>query len=152
MLGYCRAFSFQSYLNPSLLRRQPLIGAHRPLTSFGSGVPSASTFFGSLVDADGAALKRLINEPHQWITETSFRGSLFFITVILSIFWPLFVDEIPILPCLSIKTAYFEDSANSELALVKLIELFNHSSIAITKRYLGLRQEEILETYDCLTF
>ena len=24
--------------------------------------------------------------------------------------------------------------------------------ISITKRYLGLRQEEILETYDCLSF
>lgn len=24
--------------------------------------------------------------------------------------------------------------------------------LVITKRYLGLRQEEILETYDCLTF
>ena len=43
-------------------------------------------------------------------------------------------------------------SENSELALVKLMELFNHSSIAITKRYLGVRQEEILETYDCLIF
>ena len=40
----------------------------------------------------------------------------------------------------------------AELALVKLMELFNHSSIAITKRYLGLRQEEILETYDVLSF
>ena len=46
----------------------------------------------------------------------------------------------------------FESSDNAELALVKLMELFNHSSIAITKRYLGLRQEEILEAYDCLTF
>ena len=36
--------------------------------------------------------------------------------------------------------------------LVKLMELFNHSSVSITKRYLGLRQEEILETYDCLSF
>ena len=44
------------------------------------------------------------------------------------------------------------NSENSELALVKLMELFNHSSLAITKRYLGLRQEEILETYDCLRF
>ena len=46
----------------------------------------------------------------------------------------------------------FESSDNAELALVKLMELFNHSSVAITKRYLGLRQEEILETYDCLSF
>ena len=34
----------------------------------------------------------------------------------------------------------------------KLMELFNHSSVAITKRYLGLRQEELLNTYDCLSF
>ena len=46
----------------------------------------------------------------------------------------------------------FESSDNAELALVKLMELFNHSSVAITKRYLGLRQEEILETYDMLSF
>ena len=46
----------------------------------------------------------------------------------------------------------FESSDNAELALVKLMELFNHSSVSITKRYLGLRQEEILETYDCLSF
>lgn len=41
---------------------------------------------------------------------------------------------------------------NAEVALIRLMELFNHSSIAITKRYLGLRQEELLETYDLLTF
>ena len=46
----------------------------------------------------------------------------------------------------------FESSDNAELALVKLMELFNHSNVSITKRYLGLRQEEILETYDCLSF
>ena len=50
------------------------------------------------------------------------------------------------------RQVYNMNSENSELALVKLMELFNHSSIAITKRYLGLRQEEILQTYDCLTF
>lgn len=41
---------------------------------------------------------------------------------------------------------------NAEIALIKLMELFNHSSLAITKRYLGLRQEELLETYDLLDF
>ena len=50
------------------------------------------------------------------------------------------------------RQVYNMNSENSELALVKLMELFNHSSVTITKRYLGLRQEEILETYDCLTF
>ena len=50
------------------------------------------------------------------------------------------------------RQVYNMNSDNSELALVKLMELFNHSSVAITKRYLGLRQEEILETYDCLSF
>ena len=50
------------------------------------------------------------------------------------------------------RQVYNMNSENSELALVKLMELFNHSSLAITKRYLGLRQEEILETYDCLSF
>jgi integrase len=50
------------------------------------------------------------------------------------------------------RQVYNMNNENSELALVKLMELFNHSSVVITKRYLGLRQEEILETYDCLSF
>lgn len=41
---------------------------------------------------------------------------------------------------------------NAEVALIKLMELFNHSSLAITKRYLGLRQQELMETYDLLNF
>ena len=50
------------------------------------------------------------------------------------------------------RQVYTMNSDNSELALVKLMELFNHSSVSITKRYLGLRQEELLNTYDCLSF
>ena len=50
------------------------------------------------------------------------------------------------------RQVYNMNSDNSEFTLVKLMELFNHSSVAITKRYLGLRQEEILQTYDCLSF
>ena len=50
------------------------------------------------------------------------------------------------------RQVYTMSGENAELALVKLMELFNHSSVAITKRYLGLRQEEILETYDVLSF
>lgn len=41
---------------------------------------------------------------------------------------------------------------NSEMALIKLSELFNHSSPMITRRYLGLRHEELMDVYDNLTF
>ena len=50
------------------------------------------------------------------------------------------------------RQVYTMNDNNAELALVKLMELFNHSNVAITKRYLGLRQEEILQTYDSLSF
>ena len=40
----------------------------------------------------------------------------------------------------------------SEMALIKLAELFNHSTPQITRRYLGLRREELLEVYDGLYF
>ena len=41
---------------------------------------------------------------------------------------------------------------NSEMAVIKLAEIFNHSSTAITRRYLGLRQQELREVYDTLSF
>ena len=47
---------------------------------------------------------------------------------------------------------YEKAYSNGEMALVMLSELFNHSNIAITKRYLGLRKEEILHCYDLLEF
>ena len=40
----------------------------------------------------------------------------------------------------------------AEMALIKLSELYNHSSPQITRRYLGLRQEELGEVYDSLSF
>ena len=42
--------------------------------------------------------------------------------------------------------------ASAELALVKLSHLFNHSNPAITRRYLGIAKEELMQTYDVLTF
>lgn len=42
--------------------------------------------------------------------------------------------------------------SNAELALVKLSHLFNHSNPAVTRRYLGISQEELMQTYDILSF
>ena len=38
------------------------------------------------------------------------------------------------------------------MTFVTLTELFNHFNIAITKRYLGIRKDEILRCYDLLDF
>ncbi len=40
--------------------------------------------------------------------------------------------------------------ANSEIALIKLSDIFQHSSVKITRIYLGLRKEELMDTYDQL--
>ena len=42
--------------------------------------------------------------------------------------------------------------ADAEMALIRLSELYNHSSVQVSRRYLGLRQEELGEVYDSLQF
>ena len=41
---------------------------------------------------------------------------------------------------------------NANMALMRLSELFNHSTVSVTKIYLGIREKELLETYDLLDF
>ena len=41
---------------------------------------------------------------------------------------------------------------NANMALIKLSEIFNHSNVSVTKIYLGIREKELLETYDLLDF
>jgi len=41
----------------------------------------------------------------------------------------------------------YENNFRSEHSLILLSDILNHSSIAITRRYLGLRQEEIADVY-----
>ena len=44
----------------------------------------------------------------------------------------------------------FENNNESEKSLTYLSELFNHSSVATTRKYLGVRQEELNDIYDNL--
>ena len=50
------------------------------------------------------------------------------------------------------RKVYESSGENANLALIKLSEIFNHSNISITKIYLGIREKELLETYDLLDF
>jgi integrase len=45
-----------------------------------------------------------------------------------------------------------KSGVNAELSLVKLSQLFNHSNVATTRRYLGIAKEEMMQTYDLLGF
>ena len=48
------------------------------------------------------------------------------------------------------RKVYESSGENANMALIKLSEIFNHSNISITKIYLGIREKELLETYDLL--
>jgi integrase len=50
------------------------------------------------------------------------------------------------------REVFSKAGTNAELALVKLSQLFNHSSVMVTRRYLGISREELMQTYDALTF
>ena len=53
------------------------------------------------------------------------------------------------------RKVYESSGENANMALIKLSEIFNHSNISITKIYLGIREKELLETYErmiCLIF
>lgn len=50
------------------------------------------------------------------------------------------------------REVFTRSGSNAELSLVRLSQLFNHSNPAITRRYLGISQKELLETYDILSF
>lgn len=47
---------------------------------------------------------------------------------------------------------FSRSGANAEISIVKLSELFNHSNPAVTRRYLGISKQELLATYDLLSF
>lgn len=46
----------------------------------------------------------------------------------------------------------YEMSEDREYALIKLSTVLNHSNAAITRRYLGIKREEILDCYKVLRF
>ena len=46
----------------------------------------------------------------------------------------------------------YDMSEDREYALVKLSTVLNHSNCAITRRYLGIKREEILNCYNLLSF
>ncbi|MGD0340495.1 MAG: tyrosine-type recombinase/integrase [Bacteroidales bacterium] len=115
-----------------------------------------------------AQLKRHISDCHQKIRPrttdefifTSQKGSVYSvqrINVILKDLRTKYNLKIKNFSSHSLRKSFgreiFNRSAeNAELAIVKLSQLFNHGNPAITRRYLGISQKELMDTYDVLSF
>jgi integrase len=50
------------------------------------------------------------------------------------------------------REVFSQSGTNAELSLIKLSQIFNHSSVMVTRRYLGITRDELLSTYDTLQF
>jgi integrase len=50
------------------------------------------------------------------------------------------------------KRVYTMAGTNSEDALVRLSEMLGHSSTGITRKYIGLTQQVMMDTYDMLSY
>jgi len=50
------------------------------------------------------------------------------------------------------REVFSKSGTNAELSLMKLSQFFNHSSVMVTRRYLGITKHELLETYATLSF
>jgi len=50
------------------------------------------------------------------------------------------------------REVFNQSEKNSELALIKLSQIFGHSNPSVTKVYLGITKQEIMDTYDLLSF
>lgn len=50
------------------------------------------------------------------------------------------------------REVFNQSEKNSELALIKLSQIFGHSNPSVTKIYLGITKQEIMDTYDLLSF
>ncbi len=113
----------------------------------------------SFVNSSGEKIENEYRYPNDYIF-TSQKGSVYSVQRINVVF-----KEIRVKYSLKIKNfsthscrksfgraVYNNAGSNAELALVKLSELFNHSDVRTTRKYLGLRNEELMEAYDLLSF
>ncbi len=96
-------------------------------------------------------------EEHVFISQKSTVYSIQRINVILKILRTRYNLNVKNFSSHSLRKSFGREifnrsGSNAELALVKLSHLFNHSNPAVTRRYLGISQEELKQTYDMLSF
>ena len=114
------------------------------------------------------ALKKFIKDCYSHINPVSLRSPLFIsqkgtvystqrLNVVLKEIKEKYKLNIKNFSCHSLRKTFGREVYNQNLglgeqALVMLMDIFNHSSIAVTKRYIGLRQEEVAKSYEALSF
>jgi site-specific recombinase XerD len=95
-------------------------------------------------------------DSHIFISQKKTVYSIQRLNVLLKDFRDKYNLNVKNMSCHSLRKGFgaelYRRGDKSEHMLVKLSMIFNHSSIAITRRYIGINDIEISNAYDLLTF
>jgi integrase len=96
-------------------------------------------------------LTRRMKCKHNEYIFLSQKGGVFYTTTINRMLKRVFAGYAPVISSHSLRKSFgrhvYNQLGKNEDALVYLSELFNHSSLAVTRKYLGIRKQELANIY-----
>ncbi len=115
-----------------------------------TGKPRRIDFNANIIDAYTYLLKRSRRNPTGYIFKSQ-KNHVFATVTINRTLKRIFKGCAPVISSHSLRKTFgrrvYEMNGRSEHSLVLLSDIFGHSNLAITRRYLGLRKEEISNVY-----
>ena len=104
-----------------------------------------------VIDAYHELRKRIPGTSPDTFVFVSQKGTVYATPSLILILKKEFYGKAPRISTHSLRKSFgrhvYELNGNSEDALIKLSEMFQHSGMAMTRKYLGLRKEELKDIY-----
>jgi len=115
-----------------------------------TGKPRRIDFNANIIDAYTYLLKRSRRNPTGYIFKSQ-KNHVFATVTINRTLKRIFKGCAPVISSHSLRKTFgrrvYEKNGRSEHSLVLLSDIFGHSNLSLTRRYLGLRKEEISNVY-----
>ena len=108
------------------------------------------TLNATVIEAYAYLTRRMKCKPNEYIF-LSQKGGVFYTTTINRMLKRVFAGYAPVISSHSLRKSFgrhvYNQLGKNENALVYLSELFGHSSLVVTRRYLGIRKQELANIY-----